>query len=62
MSMWNTEQIRLNELEWLVRSTVSVQVEYGRNPTHRMREWLVKGVRAKIFPWINFFKIFNAVR
>ena len=37
MSMWNTEQIRLNELEWLVRSTVSVQVEYGRNPTHRMR-------------------------
>jgi len=37
MSIWNTEQIRLNELQWLVRSTVyDVQGEYGRNPNHRL--------------------------
>ena len=33
VSTWNKEQIRLNKLEWLVRSTVFVHVEYRPNPT-----------------------------
>ena len=36
MSIWKTEQIQLNELQWLVRSTVYVQGEYRRNPYHRL--------------------------
>ena len=41
MSMWNTEQLQLNELEWLFKSNVYVQVEYRTNPTNEL-EWLVR--------------------